>query len=1097
MRPTPAPPRPSRHTSFLSFRPTLRRRGTAALVTAGLVLAAAAPAQAREESALRVTGLETEHAPTPIAVADPRPRFGWLLKAAERGQRQTAYRVSVATAEGGRTVWDSGAVTGARPYDVRYGGPALSPATRYTWRVKVADARGRWTGWSKATWFETALAGDGWRGSWIGAPGDAPTAPDLNGTSWIWYPEGDPATSAPAGSRYFRGTFDLASVPDGARLVMTADDGFTAWVNGAEAGGRDPDPAAENWRRPIVVDVTAKLRQGRNVIAVKATNGRESPAGLLGRLELPGQDPKHFDTAGSWRSANQEPSGSWQAPDHDDASWAQAKVLAAWGSGPWARVAAEKPTLPEPLLRRDFTVPGKRIAKARLYAAGAGYVELSLNGRRVGDEVLQPGFVRYDKRVQYVTRDVTSMLRGGGNVLGARLGRGFYGMTQQNVWNWHDTPWTAEPRLLAQLVVTYADGTSQTVATDGRWRYAEGPVRFDSLYGGETYDAREEKPGWDRPGFDASSWKQAATRPAPAATIVPEEHEPIRVTDTLRPVSVTNPKQGTYVFKLPRNIAGWARVRPQGPAGTTVRLKYGERLNGDGTVRADSGHVTGRFQVDEYVLAGRGEPESWEARYTYKGFQYVEVTGWPGEAPTADDLDGREVRSDLRPAGTFRSSNELFDTINTITRQTVLNNWHGIPTDTPMYEKNGWTGDAQLMAPMEMAEFDLRRLFTKWMTDHGDSLGSDGLVPAIVPDNGWGLGPGWPSPPWHASFTVIPWLMYERYGDRDVLAANYPAMRRYLDGWLTRSTDGIYPSQLNDYLAPGYGGNTPEDMRLHGTAYTYSNSLIMADIAQALGRADDAARYRAAAATMKDAFNREFLRGDAYVTRTDPGYRQTSALIALALGLVPDGTEKAVTDRLVRDVRERGDHLNTGALGTKYLLTQLTRRGHGEVAYRVANQRTYPSWGYWVDNGATTLWERWDLDARSRDHVFLGGAIGEWFYEDLAGIRPAAPGYDQITVAPQPLGDLTSVNATTRTPHGPVSVRWKRSGSGFALEVDVPVGATARIELPASSAERVTEGGRDVTSAQGVRVLGTGQGANGDVVRLEAVSGSYRFHARK
>ncbi|MEU6034778.1 family 78 glycoside hydrolase catalytic domain [Actinomadura sp. NPDC047616] len=1057
-----------------------------------LLLTPVTPAHAA--AGLRVTALETENAADPLSVADPRPRLGWTLASAERGQRQTAYRIAVAL-DGGRKVWDSGEIRGSAGHGIRYGGPALRPATRYTWRVKVADARGTWTGWSRTTSFETALARDGWRGQWIGAPAADAALPDLTGTDWIWYPEGDPATSAPAATRYFRGAFDLSAVPSGARLVMTADDGFTAWVNGTEVGGRDPVPEQENWRRPITVDVTAQLRQGRNVIAVQAANGKEGPAGLLARLELPGQNPGEFDTGGTWRSLNSAPSGDWKATGYDDSSWPAAKVLAAWGSGPWGQVQPERPTRPEPLLRRDFTVPGKRVAKARLYAAAGGYVDLTLNGRKVGDEVLQPGFTRYDKRVEYVTHDVTGLLRRGGNAIGARLGRGFYGMTQQNVWNWHKTSWTAEPRLLAQLVITYTDGSTQTVATDGQWRYAEGPVRFDSLYGGESYDARTERPGWDRPGYDDSSWQRAATVQAPSDTVVPEEHEPIRVTDTLRPVQVTNPKQGTYVFKLPRNIAGWARIRVDGPAGATVRLKYGERLNSDGTVQAVSGHVTGRFQTDEYTLAGRAGGETWEARYTYKGFQYVEVTGWPGEAPTAADLDGREVRTDLRSVGSFRSSNALFDTIRTATRQTVVNNWHGIPTDTPMYEKNGWTGDAQLMAEMEMSEYDLRRLFTKWMTDHRDSQRqSDGLLPVIVPDNGWGLGSGWHAPPWHASFFTIPWQMYLRYGDRDVLAENYQAMRHYLDNWLKRGQDGLYPSTLNDYLAPGYGGNTPEDMRLAGTAYTYSNAVTLADIAQTLGHAEDAARYRAEAAKMKDAFNREFLRGDAYVTRSDPGYRQTSALIALALGLAPEESQKAVTDRLVRDINERGGHLNTGALGTKYLLTELTARGHGELAYKVATRRTYPSWGYWIDNGATTLWERWDLDARSRDHVFLGGAIGEWFFEDLAGIRPAAPGFDRIQVAPQVLGDLTFAEGSTATPHGKVAVRWRREDGRLRLDVDVPVGATAEIRIPAASAAAVTEGGSALTAARGVRVLGAG----GDgTVRVETGSGTYTFTTSK
>jgi alpha-L-rhamnosidase len=1039
------------------------------LLAAGVLLVAAAPA-AHADTGLRVSDLETEHAANPIAVATARPRLGWLLHSAERGQRQTAYRIEVR--EGGHRVWDSGTVAGARSYDVPYGGPALSPATRYTWRVRVADAHGRWSPWSGTAWFETAFTG--WRASWIGAPAQDGGAPDLTGTNWIWYPEGDPAAGAPAGTRYFRRTFDLTSVPAGARLVMTGDDGFTAWVNGTEVGGREPDPNLENWRHPIVVDVTDRLRTGTNTIAVADTNGKVSAAGLLGRLEL--GDTK-IDTDGSWKVADEEPAGDWKAPGFDDSAWPAARVLTAWGGSPWGKVYADAPTLPEPLLRKDFTVAPKKITRARLYAAAGGYEELSLNGRKVGDEVLEPGFTRYDKRVEFVTHDVTAMLRRGANTIGARLGRGFYGMTQQNTWNWHQAPWHGEPRLLAQLVVTYADGSTQTVASDGTWQYAEGPVRFDSLYGGENYDARAERPGWNTPGYDATTWRPAATLPAPAGTLVPEEHEPIRVTNTIRPVAVTSPKPGTYVVKLPENIAGWARIRVHGPAGTTVRMKYGEKLNADGTVNSVNGFVTGQFQTDEYTLSGKGV-ETWEPRYSYQGFQYIEVTGWPG-TPTADDIDGREVHSDVRSVGSFDSSNPLFDRLHQMTRQTVLNNWYGIPTDTPMYEKNGWTGDAQLMAETDMDEFDLRRLYEKWLTDIRDSQGPDGIVPGIAPDNGWGLGSYGQAPPWHAALTMIPWLMYQRYGDRDALSADYPAMREYLDGWLATSTSGVYDSSLNDYLAPGYGGNSPEDPKLAGTAYTYANTLAVADAAEALGHTGDAARYRATAAKIRTAFNDTFLRGDAYVTGTDPGYRQTNALLPLAFGIVPPESVKAVTDRLVKDITDRGDHLNTGALGTRFILDELTERGQGELAYQVANQQTYPGWGYWANNGATTLWERWDLDARSRDHVFLGGAVDDWFFTDLAGISPAAPGYDRIAIAPQPLGDLTYVDAATSTPHGRVAVHWKRTGGSLTLRVEVPVGATADVTVPGTGAVSPPPGARPLSGR-----------------RYEVGSGSYQFQAR-
>ncbi len=703
--------------------------------------------------------------------------------------------------------------------------------------------------------------------------------------------------------------------------------------------------------------------------------------------------------------------------------------------------------------------------------------------------MLEPGFTRYDRTVQYVTRDVAGSLRPGANALGVRLGRGFYGMTQANVWNWHNTSWTGEPRVLGQLEIEYADGQRQVVATDDSWRTAEGPVRYDSLYGGETYDAREEQPGWDEAGFDAGAWRPAAVVTAPAGKLVAEGQEPIRVTETLRPAKVTSPRAGVYVFHLPRNIAGWARIRAQGAAGTKVTLRYGETLDAAGNLVSENNLVTGRFQTDEYVLAGRAQPEQWESRYTYKGFQYVEVTGWPG-TPTIDDLDGRVVHTDLTSVGDWSSSQPLFGTVRELTRRTVLNNAHGIPTDTPMYEKNGWAGDAQLMAETDMFEFDMRRFYEKWLGDLRDSQGADGLVPGIAPDNGWGL--GWPgqAPPWDAAYVLIPWSMYERYGDRDILAAHYADIREYIEYEIGRAPNGLHSSSLNDYLAPGYGGNSPEDPTLAGTAYAYANVSAMAQIATVLGKDDDAGRYRTAAARIRDAFNAAFLRGDAYVTSADPGYRQTNSLLPLAFDMVPPDKVDAVVARLVREIGVKGDHLDTGALGTKFLLTELTRRGHGDLAYRIATQRTYPSWGYWVDNGATSLWERWDLGARSRDHAFLGGAIDEWFYEDLAGIRPTGPGYERFDVAPQLVGDLTSASARTKTVRGVVASSWRKSKDGVLdLDVTVPVGATATVSVPAANRWAVAESGKPAADAPGVTFV---RYADGRAV-FSVGSGTYSF----
>jgi len=972
--------------------------------------------------------------------------------------------------------------------------------------VQALDERGRRGPWSRAASFETGLlSASDWRGSWIGAPGADDTAGsfDLSGTSWIWEDAGDPLTEAPAGSRWFRRELTLPADArvTRAQLVVDADDGFTAWVNGSEVSATDPDPAKESWRSPQLADVTALLRAGANAIAVRATNGRPSPAGMFARLVVETADGQRtvVDSDAAWKVAAAEPTGgdAWTRPGFDDAGWGRARALAAWGGAPWGEVRPQVRARPEPLLRRSFTLGrGGAPVRARLYASGVAYADFTLNGRRVTDAVLDPAFTRYDRRVFAVTHDVTRLLRRGENVLGARLGRGFFGMRQGNAWNWDRAPWTAEPRVRAQLELTWPDGRVETIATDGSWRTHDGPTRADSLYAGEAYDARAELPGWDEPGFDDGGWASAAEVRAPAGRVEPQAIEPIVVAGTLTPTSVSSPRPGTWVFALPRVIAGWARIHVRGEAGRTVTLSYGEKLKADGTVQHESGFVTGESQVDRYTLKGDPDGETWEPRYSYKGFRYVQLDGWPGaEPPTVESLDGRLVHTDLTSVGEFSSDDPLLDRMRQLTRNTAENNYHGIPTDTPMYEKNGWTGDAMLMADTLMLEYDMRRLLPKWIDDIADSQGPQGNLPGIAPDNGWGLGSYGQAPPWNAAFLLVPWSLYERYGDRDVLADHYDAMKRYVEHELTRArADGTHPSFLNDYLAPRYGGgNSPEDAALAGTAYAFENVATFARIATALGRADDAARYEAAADRIRAAFNRACLNGarDAYVTASDPGYRQTSNLLALAFGLVPADAEQAVEARLLREIAAKGDHLDTGALGTRQLLVELTRRGHGELAYTLVTQPTYPSFRFILDQGATSWWEGWEPTVRSYDHTFVQGTVDQWLIERVGGIRPLAPGYERVLLSPGPVGDVDRAHAATATPRGRVALDWKRSPGGrFELRAEVPVGATAVVDVPAASAGAVRESGRPAARAEGVRQIA---GAPEGSVRFEVGSGSYRF----
>jgi alpha-L-rhamnosidase len=1047
-----------------------------AFLVLALALGLAAPAAAADDD---VHHLTTERADRPLGTDERAPRFGWQLDG-----EQDAYRIEVGTAPGRADVWDSGKVASRRSYDVVYEGPPLRSRTRYFWRVEVWDGRDRET--SETTWFETGLLEPGdWSAKWIGAPPAGAPELDFEGASWMWYPEGDPPAAAPAGERFFRTTFDGTGVTE-AKLLITVDDAFTAYLNGEPVSRSIDDPEA--WRHPRLV--TLDTQPGENVLAIAARNnnhgnGTPSPAGALVRVQLTGAGGERLIEGGdAWRAATEAPAG-WTEPGFDDSGWIAARRTRGWGEPPWGRVAPPAPERPAPLLRRAFELH-EPIRSARLYVAGAAYADVSLNGRPVSDHVLDPGFTRYASRVQYVTHDVTRQLRRGENVLGAVLGRGFFGMLTPNVWNWHTVPWHGDPRALVQLEVTHRDGTRTTIVSDDRWRFHESAIRADSQYAGERYDARLAQPGWNQRGFDDSTWEPAAELEAPDGRLVAQEHEPIRVTETLKATRVTSPRPGVHVFHLPRNIAGWVRLRVTGPAGTELTLKHGEALNADGTVRASNGLVTGEFQTDHYTLAGTGETETWEPRFAYKGFQYVEVTGWPG-TPTVDDLDGRLLHTDVASHGEFSSSNPLFGTIRDLTRKTVLNNLHGIPTDTPMYEKNGWTGDAMLMAETDLLEFDMGRVLVKWLDDIRDSVDANGRPPAIAPDGGWGQGPYGSAPPWNAAYVLIPWWLYEYRGDRRQMADHYPAMKRYMEWEIARGRDGIHDSFLGDYLAPGYHGNPPEDLALAGTAYAYEMAKAMARMAEALGKPEDAERFRAAAAVIRDGFNREFLdtATNAYRTDTDPGFRQTHQVLALAFGLVPEDRKAAVLASLVADVEARGGHLNTGALGTKYLLPVLTEHGHGELAYRVATRRTYPSWGYWIDNGATSLWEMWDLGARSRDHAFPGGAIDDWFFKHVAGLRPAAPGFQTAEIKPYLLGDLDHARAATQTPFGEIATGWKRRRGEVELMVRVPAGARAVVHVPASS--------RHDVDADGARYVGMREGRP----VYEAESGRYRFEVER
>ncbi|WP_395575632.1 family 78 glycoside hydrolase catalytic domain [Streptomyces sp. BK79] len=1048
-------------------------QGTAATAGAGIgALAAGTPAAAGphssgKEGGLRVTRTSVEYADTLLGTDVERPRLSWELTAAGRGARQEAYRIQVSRASdrwggsGGPLVWDSGRVASDRTTGVSYGGPALRPRTRYHWRVRVWDAQGRASRWSEPRWWETTLSADDWQARWIGA--DAPPQPpSLSGAAWIWSP-GATASDAPEGPRWFRARLALpaGSEVERATVVATADDDFTLYVGGEPV--LHAPQVQDGWRTGRTADVTAQVRAavtGRGVVlAALATNrggATVNPGGLLARLLVDTADGQRHElvTGADWRTADSERAG-WQQPDFDDGDWAAATVLAPYGQGPWGSgVTVAVPEQPAPLLRREFTVR-KKITAARLYLSGLAYYEAHLNGRRIGRQVLDPGFTDYDETVLYAVHDVTDLLRRGANALGVTLGRGFYGMTTPNVWNWHRPPWHGEPRLLCQLVVDHPDGSRTTVASDTDWRLTEGPTLTNSLYAGETYDARLSPDGWTRPGFDDRAWRPAGVQQAPAGTLRAQPHDPIAITGTVRPTEITELRPGVYVVDMGRTMAGWTRLTVRGAAeGTVVRLVHGEKLNADGGVHAATDHVPGRFQTDEYVCAGRPE-ETWEPSFSYKGFRYVEVSGLPSR-PSPDQVLGRLVHTPVDEVSSFACSEPFYEWLDQAMRRTLLNNLHGIPTDTPMYEKNGWTGDAQLGAPVMAYAFGVHRLLSKWLGDLADSQTAEGQLPVIVPSGGWGYGDLGPSPEWTTVYPFVLREMHRVYGDDRAAREHWPTLVRYLDWELSRLRDGLAVTALGDYLPPGYGGNPPEDTRLTATAYLHRALLHTAELGDLLGEQATATRYRETAEDLKSAFNATFLAPEGhYRTAKDPDYRQTSNAVPLAFGLVPPGARASVLDSLVADIERRGNHLNTGALGTSVLLRVLCAHGRPDVAYAVATQRTYPSWGYWHANGADTMWEMWPLDSRSRDHYFQG-TVAQWLYENVAGLRPGDAGYRIFVVRPDARTGVDWARTSIRTVRGEAAVSWSRIDQRLRLTVRVPVGSTAEVHVPGEERSQVT-----------------------------------------
>lgn len=726
-----------------------------------------------------------------------------------------------------------------------------------------------------------------------------------------------------------------------------------------------------------------------------------------------------------------------------------------WGASRWIGNGEAGPA---PYLRREFKLRGP-VKRARLFAAGLGYADLHLNGNALGHydgkpTERDPGYTDFNKRVLYVAHDVTSKLKAGNNCLGAVLGTGWYDVHDVATWHFEKASWRARPKLRAVLDVEYRDGSREQIVTDPTWKTSTGPILTDGIYTGETYDARKALPGWDKTGYGDDQWVAATELEAPKGTLVASSIPPIVIGETIRPVAIHEPKPGVYVVDFGQNFSGHAQLRLSAPEGTKVRMRYSERVGKDGMVdRArietfmDKTNPPQPFQTDTYICSGKGV-ETWEQRFSYSGFRYMEVTGLP-TAPTLDNFRGRFAYTDLPKAGSFECSNDLLNKIQRATLYAYLSNAQSIFTDCPQREKNGWTGDAHLAAELGIMNFDSVTLYEKWLNDIADAQLPDGRNSVIVPTWGWGSGNRHPA--WDSAYPIIVNDLYRYTGDRTTIERHYDRIKRYVDDLAAQTKDGVVPfDSLGDWLP--WKTETPS--QLTSTAFLYLDATILANFALLLNQPGDVDKYDELAATTKKAFN------DTYFDAAKGVYAngsQTAQSTALFFGLTPDERKSLTFEALVADV-ERQKHIDTGIIGAKNVLRVLSEGGRTDLAYMLATRKELPGWGYWIEQGATTLWEDWKGE-ESLNHIMFGD-ISNWAIQWLGGIGldPESPGFRHILIRPQPQAGLTWAKATHMSPYGEIVSKWERSGHRFKLSVTIPPNCTATVLLPGQTAKPVELG---------------------------------------
>jgi hypothetical protein len=1087
-----------------------------------MIMQIATPVLANSNNSQIVTinGLQTDYTTNPLGIDNKTPKFSWKLASDARSVMQQAYQIGVSSspeklASGDYDVWNSQKQQSNESVGIIYGGIALQSSTRYYWKVTVWDNKDNQLVSQEQAWFETGLLNNSdWTAKWINLD-----------------------TTKPTPSKYSI-DFDFRIIKDDAGFIFAAKDTSNflmwqmntfekkfngalsfrphQWVNGS-ASVLTEIPISET-----IIPVTAYHTQHHMQILVDGTtvttlvddqqiDTRTCNYAAFGKMgfrqsyvagdcdEQAGYD--NFvvkDGSGAVLFSDDFSSGVNTSFDVGTVTNQELVVVNALGLQKDSSSAA-------PMYRRQFNVQNN-VKSARVYTTALGLYQMEINGKQVGNDYFNPGWTAYELNplpennyVMYQTYDVTSMLNSGENVIGAITGHGWY---SGKLFVGGNNRYGTGSKLSCQLEILYENGDKDVISTDGTWKVSgNGPIISDDIQNGEIYNATHEMAGWSQPNYtEDASWK-AASVSSYDGRVIAQIGPTVKPIKEFKPIKVTSPSTGTYIFDLGQNIAGVARMNVKGTAGTTVQLRFGEMLNSNGSLYVDN--LRSAKATDYYTLSGNLTGETYQPRFTYHGFRYIEVTNYPG-IPTLDDITGVALSSLQEQTGTFDTSNQTINQLQSNITWGQKDNFISVPTDCPQRdERLGYTGDGQVFARTAVMNMNTDQFYTKFMKDIISNQRSDGAIADWTPNYvtaGDGMSGSFGNTGWGDAVVIIPWTMYTTYGDKSAISDNYTAMKKWVDRYRTLSGTGLVLTSTiyGDWLS--IDADTPKDVI--STAYFAYCADLLSKMAKAIGQDADATYYAQLFQNICIAFNTAFVTADGQVK----GQTQTSYLLALKFNLLPTPELKAkVAANLVADIKAKNMHLSTGFIGVAYLCPMLSEMGYGDIAYQLLLQDTYPSWMYSVDSGATTIWERWnsynsetgqfgDASMNSFNHYSLG-SVGEWFYNYVAGIQydKNIPAYKHSIIQPIPGGGLSYVNSSFDSVYGKITSNWRYENTDtFVMETTIPANTTATISVPAISIDTVTEGGIDATKAEGLTFV---KMENGKAI-FEAGSGSYVFRSK-